>query len=167
MTDERGARSGERHATAGRRRVARRALRGAPRPTLPALLLLALGACSGSDRPPGELRFRTDRYALRVSSEPTPPRARTRTLYRVVITDRESGRPMEKAEGQVYASNKAGTNIYDALTPSPELGTYYATLRFITAEEWALNLRFRGTPGDTIEVVAPDGWRQNVAAPAQ
>jgi hypothetical protein len=74
---------------------------------------------------------------------------------------------MEKAEGQVYASNKAGTNIYDALTPGPELGTYYATLRFITAEEWALNLRFRGVPGDTIEVVAQDGWRQNVAAPAQ
>ena len=151
-----GARGGWRSAPAAR--VAR----------LAALVAVAVaGACSGSDRPQGELRFRTDDYAVRVSSEPTPPRARSRTLYRVVITHRESGRPMEKAEGQVYASNGQGANIYDALEPGPELGTYYATLRFITAGEWALNLRFRGAPGDTIERVATDGWRQIVGAPLQ
>ncbi len=139
------------------------AARHATRYTLAVLLL----ACTPSDRPRGELRFWTDKYALRVSSTPSPPRARSRTLYRVVVTDKESGRPMERAEGQIYASNGDGTNIYDAFTPGPELGTYYATLNFINAREWALNLRFRGAPNDTIEVAAPDGWRQIVAAAAQ
>lgn len=136
----------------------------APRSTL---AVLALAACSAPARPPGELRFRTDKYAVRVSAKPSPPRARSRTLYTVVITDRESGRPMERAEGQIYASNAAGLNIYDALEPGPELGTYYATLRFVNSNEWALNMRFRGAPGDTIETVAPDGWRQNVAPAPQ
>ena len=136
---------------------------GARRSALGAFLLF-VAACSASDRPRGELRFWTDKYALRVSTAPTPPRARSRALYRVVITDKESGRPMEKAEGQVYASNSGGRNIYDALEPGRELGTYYARLNFITAEEWALNLRFRGAPGDTIETAAVDGWRQIVAA---
>ena len=130
-------------------------------------LALVLAACTQSDRPRGELRFWTDEYALRVSSTPSPPRARARALYRVVITDKESGRPMERAEGQVYASNGQGTNIFDALEPGPELGTYYATLRFINAGEWALNMRFRGAPGDSIETAAPDGWRQIVGAAAQ
>ena len=132
-----------------------------------ALLVAAVAACTASDRPRGELRFWTDKYAIRVSSTPTPPRARARTLYRVVISDKESGRPMERAEGQIYASNASGLNIYDALEPGPELGTYYATLRFVNANEWALNMRFRGAPGDTIETVAPDGWRQMVGAAAQ
>ena len=74
---------------------------------------------------------------------------------------------MERAEGQIYASNGQGADIYDALEPGPELGTYYATLRFITAGEWALNMRFRGAPGDSIERAAPDGWRQIVAAAPQ
>lgn len=130
-------------------------------------LLFALAACTASDRPRGELRFWTDRYALRISATPSPPRARARTLYRVVISDKESGRPMERAEGQIYASNGQGTDIYDALEPGPELGTYYATLRFINSGEWALNMRFRGAPGDTIERAAPDSWRQMVAAAAQ
>lgn len=142
---------------------------GVLRSRLPLLVAgaLAVAACTQSDRPRGELRFWTDRYALRVSSTPSPPRARGPTRYRVVISDKESGRPMERAEGQVYASNGQGTNIYDALEPGPELGTYYANLRFITAGEWALNMRFRAVPTDTIEMAAPDGWRQIVAAPAQ
>ena len=129
--------------------------------------LLAVFACTPSERPRGELRFWTDKYALRVSSTPSPPRARSRTLYRVEVRDKDSGRPMEKVEGQIYASNAEGRNIYDALTAGPELGTYYATLNFINAAEWALNLRFRGTPTDTIEIVSPDGWRQVVAPAAQ
>ena len=134
---------------------------------LVAPLIGAIACTQASDRPRGELRFWTDRYHLRVSSTPSPPLARSPTVYRVVITDKESGRPMEKAEGQVYASNSGGRNIYDALEPGPELGTYYAKLNFITAEEWALNLRFRGAPGDTIETAAPDGWRQMVGAAPQ
>ena len=129
-----------------------------------AIVLLTLAACTPSERPRGELRFWTDRYALRVSSTPSPPRARSRTLYKVEVRDKDSGRPMEKVEGQIYASNAEGRNIYDALEPGPELGTYYATLNFVNAAEWALNLRFRGAPGDTIETAAPDGWRQIVAA---
>ena len=132
-----------------------------------ALLLLFSAACTASDRPRGELRFWTDRYALRVSSEPSPPRARAQVRYKVVVSDKESGRPMERAEGQVYASNGQGTNTYGTLAPGPELGTYYTTLRFINAGEWALNMRFRGAPGDSIETAAPDGWRQIVGAAAQ
>jgi hypothetical protein len=74
---------------------------------------------------------------------------------------------MEKAEGQVYASNKAGTNIYDALTPGPELARTTRRCASSPRRSGRCNLRFRGVPGDTIEVVAQDGWRQNVAAPAQ
>ena len=130
-------------------------------------LLLFLAACTPSDRPRGELRFWTDRYAVRVSSTPSPPRAREAVRFRVVVSDKESGRPMERAEGQVYASNGQGTNTYGTLAPGPELGTYYTTLRFINAGEWALNMRFRGTPTDSIETAAPDGWRQIVGAAAQ
>ena len=138
-----------------------------PASRAPLIVVFALLACTQSQRPAGELRFWTDRYAIRVSSTPSPPRARTRTLYRVEVRDKDSGRPMERVEGQIYASNAQGRNIYDALEPGPELGTYYATLNFVTAAEWALNLRFRGAPGDTIEIVAPDGWRQVVAAAPQ
>ena len=138
----------------------------ARRAALGALAVVLASACTQSaDRPRGELRFWTNKYALRVSSNPSPPRARARTVYRVEIRDKESGQPMEHAEGQIYASNGQGTNIYDALEPGPELGTYYAGLRFINSGEWALNLRFRGAPGDTIEVASAESWRQIVAAP--
>ena len=150
------------------RALTKRETRDATRPFVAIMVLAAaIVGCTGSDRPAGELRFWTDKYALRVSSTPVPPRARSRTLYRVEVRDKESGRPMERVEGQIYASNSGGRNIYDALEPGPELGPYYATLNFITAEEWALNLRFRGAPGDSIEIAAPDGWRQVVGAASQ
>jgi hypothetical protein len=85
----------------------------------------------------------TDTYAMRLSWDPAPPHAREATLFKLTVRDKETGEPIEAGEGQVFATNSSEINIFDAFIAAPESGTYTARLRFITAGEWALNVRFR------------------------
>ena len=57
--------------------------------------IAAASACGQGQPKIPELRFWTDDLAFRVSSDPVPPRARERIVYKVVVRDKESGQPIE------------------------------------------------------------------------
>jgi hypothetical protein len=122
-------------------------------------LLFAL-ACS-TEQKPIELRQWTDDLTLRISSQPQPPRAREPIVYKVVVRDKDSGQPIEKGEGRIFATSKDGANTWDSLEPGPELGTYYAKLKFITAGDWAVAIQFRRDSTKALERV---DWMQSVRA---
>jgi hypothetical protein len=144
--------------------AARHAGRGTRlRGVAPALLLAAaaaLAACRSEPQTPS-LRQWTEDLAFQITSEPMPPHARERTLFKVIVRDKKSRRPIEVGEGQIYASSRDGKNIFDALDKGPELGTYYGTLNFITSGTWAVAIRFRRDSTGKIQTI---NWMQDVLA---
>ena len=140
----------------GRRRVARAAVRLA----VALLALPAASACVGGEPEPG-YRAMTDDLAFRIIADPTPPHARERTAYRVIVRDRESGQPIEHGEGMIYASNKDQANIGDALLPDAQVGTYSGRLRYLTAGTWAVAIQFRR---DSTKPMQKVEWLQEVGA---
>ena len=120
-----------------------------------------LAACEPGKPRPAEMRLWTDTYEYIVSADPSPPRARERTVMKVVVRDKESRQPVEGGEGQVFASSRDGKNIYDGLVPGPELGTYYGTLNYLTSGDWAVAVRFRR---DSTKPLERADWMQTVRA---
>jgi hypothetical protein len=120
----------------------------------------ANAACR-SEPAPHENRFWTDDLALRLSSEPSPPRARERIVYKLVVRDKKTGEPVEGGEGRIFASSHDNASTWDSFAPGPELGTYYATLKFITAGEWAVAIQFRR---DSTRKLERMDWLQDVRA---
>lgn len=106
-------------------------------------LLAVVAACGPSPSRPTDYRAMTDNYRLTVSSDPVPPHARERVLYKVSVKDKKTGQPITDGEGRIYAQSRDGVRTWDGLTPGPEVGTYYGTLRFITAGDWAIGIQFR------------------------
>ncbi|GAC1516677.1 MAG: hypothetical protein NVS1B4_12970 [Gemmatimonadaceae bacterium] len=123
---------------------------------------LALAACGGPARTP-ELRQWTDDLAFRISSDPMPPRAREKILYRVVVSDRKSGQPIQGGEGRIFATSRDGASVWDALERGAEIGTYFGSMRFITAGDWAVAIQFRR---DTLQRLQRIDWMQDVHATA-
>jgi hypothetical protein len=119
-----------------------------------------LAAC-GPSQPNTDTRLWSENYALRVSTDPLPPHARERTVYKVVARDRESGQPIEGGEGVIYATNADQHSIWDSLERGPEVGTYYARMNFITAGDWAVAIEFRSDSTKRLEKME---WRQDVRA---
>jgi hypothetical protein len=122
---------------------------------------LAVALACGPSQPNTDTRMWTDDLAFRISTDPLPPRARERIVYKVVVSDKESGQPIEHGEGRIFAMNRDSTRVWDSLEPGPELGTYYATLNFITAGEWAIGLQFRR---DSTKPLERMDWMQDVRA---
>jgi hypothetical protein len=126
-------------------------------------LVLAAASC---DSKPRELSIRTfsEHFQYRITSDPMPPRAREDVLYRVTVLDKETGQPVEGGEGRIFANNETGTSTWDSFQPAPEVGTYTAKLRFVTAEQWAVGIEFRRDtmPGTKIERATD--WQQEVSA---
>lgn len=106
-----------------------------------------------------ENRQWTDDMEFRITLDPMPPRARERVLYKVVVRDRKSGEPIERGEGRVFATSRDGANTWDALLAGPELGTYYGTINFVTAGEWAIAIQFRRDSTRSLERM---DWMQEV-----
>jgi hypothetical protein len=123
-------------------------------------LLSSLASC-GPSQPNTDIRMWTDSLAFRISTDPLPPRANERIVYKVVVRDKKSGQPVEGGEGRIFAMSRDSARTWDALEPGPELGTYYATLRYITAGEWAVGLQFRP---DTLHKIERMDWMQDVRA---
>ena len=123
--------------------------------------LASLLAACGPSQNNTDVRMWTDSLAFRISTDPLPPRAREKVLYKVIVRDKESGAPIERGEGRIFAMNRDSTQVWDALEPGPELGTYYATLSFITAGEWAVGLQFRK---DSTRAIERMDWMQDVRA---
>ena len=126
---------------------------------LASLVPLAAALACGPSQPNTDTRMWTDDMAFRISVDPLPPRARERIVYKVVVSDKKSGQPIEHGEGRVFAMSRDSTRVWDSLEPGPELGTYYATLSFVTAGEWAIGLQFRR---DSTKPLERMDWMQDV-----
>jgi hypothetical protein len=125
------------------------------------VLALALLACGSSNtRTPG-ISLISETMTFRVSSDPVPPHARERNIYKIVVLDRKTNQPIEKGEGRIFATSRDAVNIWDGLTPGPEVGTYYGTLNFITAGDWAVAVQFRRDSTQRLERI---DWMQDVRA---
>ena len=116
-------------------------------------------ACGPSGPKRIDMPIDTESYSIRVSWTPTKAFAREVTVYRIVVRDKKTKEPIENGEGQIFATNRDGINTYDSFTPAPESGTYTARLKFITAGDWALGLRFRR---DSTARLERNDWRQSV-----
>jgi hypothetical protein len=137
------------------------------RSSLIVVLMLALAAvASACDSSPRKLQIRTfsEHFEFRITSDPMPPRAREDIIYRVTVIDKENGQPVEGGEGRIFANNATGASTWDSFVAAPEVGTYTAKLRFVTAEQWAVGIEFRRDtlPGTKIERATD--WQQDVAA---
>lgn len=105
------------------------------------------------------MKFMTEDMELRVLPDPVPPRAREPIRYRIVVTDKKTGEPIEFGRGQIFATSESGIDSYDPLVKGPELGTYYATMQFITAGQWAVAIRFQR---DSTKKLERMDWMQQV-----
>jgi len=104
-------------------------------------------------------RLWTEDFSLRVLPTPAPPHAREPVKYKVVVRDTKTGQPIEGGEGRIFATSIDGANTWEPLLAGPELGTYYATLSFITAGQWAVAIQFRRDSTRTLQRV---DWMQEV-----
>ena len=120
--------------------------------------LVMIAACGPRDL---SMRFWTGDLELRVKPDPLPPRAREPIRYTVVVRDRETKEPIETGLGQIYATSRDGMNSYAPLEKAEELGTYRATLHFITAGEWAMAIRFAR---DSTKALQKMDWMQEIFA---
>ena len=121
---------------------------------------IALAACDGRSRPPGEMRLVTDDFIIRVSVESLPVRAQETIRYRVVVSDKNSGKPIENGQGRVFATNSDRHTTYNGLEPASELGTYKTTMNFVTAGLWAVAIQFRRD--STLALQKTEQWTQDV-----
>jgi hypothetical protein len=129
------------------------------RPGLLVALVAAAALACGPSEPSTDYRAYTDDFAFRISTSPMPPHAREKTRYKIVVRDKKTGQPIEGGEGRVFASTREGAQTWDSFTPGRELGTYYATLNFIAAENWAVALQFRR---DSTQRLERADWMQEV-----
>ena len=109
-----------------------------------------------------DTRLWTNDLSVRIRFTPRPPYAREDVIVKVVVTDKESGAPVENGEGRIYASSRDSVNIFDGLERGPEPGTYYAKLRFLTAGDWAMGLQFRRDSSQKIQTMDDPPWIQSV-----
>ena len=124
------------------------------------LALVLVGCNSSTKRTPG-ISLISESFIIRVTSEPLPPHARERNLYKVTVLDRKTNQPIENGEGRIFATSRDAVNVWDGLAAGPEVGVYYGTLNFITAGDWALAVQFRRDSTQRLERV---DWMQDVRA---
>ena len=131
-----------------------------------ALLVIVALAATACSRAPRErtMRLYSSNYAFTIAPSVNPPRAREAILYKIVIRDRKSRQPIETGEGQIYSNNEQGASTWDGLAKGAELGTYYGKLNFVSAELWAVAVRFRR---DSLHPLEKVEWLQEVAAERQ
>ena len=120
---------------------------------------LAAVACGAREPRERQLRLNSNNYSFTIIPSQAPPRAREATLYKIVVRDRKSRQPIESGEGQIYANNEQGASTWDGFQKAAELGTYYGKLNFVTAELWAVAVRFRR---DSLHPLEKVEWLQDV-----
>ena len=126
-------------------------------------MALASSACSSEPRT-REIRTYSEHFVFRITSDPMPPRAREAVLYKIVIQDKDTRQPIEGGEGRIFANNRDGTSTWDSFQAGQEVGTYYAKLRFVTAEQWAVGIEFRRDTLPTTKIERATDYQQDVGA---
>ncbi|MEQ1689976.1 MAG: hypothetical protein ABMA00_01725 [Gemmatimonas sp.] len=135
------------------------------RARLSRLVILAMvpvlsAACDADTTPIGELRFRTDSFTVRVSPETRPTRALDQVVWRITVHDRTTGTPIQGGQGRIFATSKDRKSIANGLEETGELGTYRASLMYVTAGMWAMALEFRRD--STQKLQRTEDWTQDI-----
>jgi hypothetical protein len=128
-----------------------------------AFVVAALAACGPKGAGSGTTEYRafTEHYAINITSDPSPPHAREKTVFRIRVRDKNSSQPIEGGEGIIYGNTEdGGGKTWDSFTAGPAPGTYTANLQFVVATNWALALQIRKDSTQTLEKV--DSWYQTV-----
>ncbi len=126
-------------------------------------LLLPLVVASTSCGPgpdAGVLRMATEDFEFRVTADVMPPRAIERITYTVVVRDKKTQEPIADGEGRIFATNSDRKTVWNGFKYGPEVGTYRATLTFVTAGEWAMGIQFRRDSTQALQ--RTHDWRQQV-----
>ena len=128
-----------------------------------AIVAASLLACGpkGAGTASTEYRAFTEHYAFNIASEPAPPHAREKTLFKIRVRDKNTSQPIEGGEGIIYGNTEDNSGkTWDSFTPGQAPGTYTAKLQFVIATNWALALQFRKDSTQPLEKV--DTWYQTV-----
>ncbi|MDH5233694.1 MAG: hypothetical protein OEW77_01970 [Gemmatimonadota bacterium] len=121
---------------------------------------LAAGTSCGPPPDAGVIRLWTDDFEMRVSADVMPPRALERITYTVVVRDKKTQEPIANGEGRIFATNADHKTSWNGFTYGPEVGTYRATLTFVTAGEWAMGIQFRRDSTQVLQRTLD--WRQTI-----
>ena len=127
------------------------------------LALGALLACGPKAAGTSATDYRafTEHYAFDITSVPSPPHAREKTIYNIRVRDKNSSQPIEGGEGIIYGNTEDGASkTWDSFTAGAAPGTYTAKLNFVVANNWGLALQFRKDSTQALEKV--DTWYQTV-----
>lgn len=119
--------------------------------------VLGLGGC-GPSQPVTDQRGWTDDFDVRIHSDVVPPFAEEPTHYTVTVRDKKTRQPIVNGQGRIFATNADRHSIYDGFVYGPEVGTYHATLTFLTAGEWAMGVQFRADSTQPLQRTRD--WRQ-------
>jgi len=129
--------------------------------------LTTLGACTGGS--PSDdtktIRLWTDDYYIRVTSEPSPPRALEQVQYTVIVQDKTTRQPIDIGEGRIFATNEDRKNTDNGFVKADEPGTYRTKLFFATAGPWAMGVQFRRD--STQKLQRTNDWMQEVMAASE
>lgn len=120
---------------------------------------VSLVSCGNNNRAE-EIRQWTDDMAFRISVVPAPPVSEEITLFKIVVSDKESGQPIQSGAGRIFATSQDRAQTGDGLAKGAEVGTYYAHVRFPVAGDWAIGLQFRRDSTSKLE--RTQDWQQQV-----
>jgi hypothetical protein len=123
-------------------------------------VLAAAGLTCSPPKDTGTIRLWTDDFEIRATPDVMPPRALERITYTVVVKDKQTQEPIANGEGRIFATNADRKTVWNGFTYGPEVGTYRATITFVTAGDWALGIQFRRD--STAALQRTLDWRQTV-----
>ncbi len=124
------------------------------------LMSIVVGGC-GPSLPNSDMRAWTPEFEFRISADVVPPRAIEPIHYTITVRDNKTHEPIANGQGRIFATNADGHSIFDGFAYGPEVGVYHATLFFVTAGDWAMNVQFRRDSTKALQ--KPDNdWRQTV-----
>ena len=103
-----------------------------------AIAMVSLVACGPKAAGTATTDYRafTEHYAFNITSDPSPPHAREKTIFKIRVRDKNSSQPIEGGEGIIYGNTEdGGGKTWDSFTPGQAPGTYTANLKFVVANE--------------------------------
>ena len=126
-----------------------------------ACALVIFAAACGPGPHATDMRAWTPEFEFRISSDIVPPRSLEEIHYTISVRDLKTHEPIANGQGRIFATNADAHSISDGFAYGPEVGVYHATLKFVTAGDWAMNVQFRRDSTKALQKPEND-WRQTV-----